>query len=256
MNQTLQRLKDIEKNGYQLDFGNVFNDAFENYKKIALYAGLVLIIFGILFTAIIAGFVIAAIGTSLISGGLSPEKLRIENFTESQMLIFNVTAIVISCIMSPFQASFLKMALYGERDNEFRISDLFSYYKLPYLTKIVGSTLIISVIGLAQATLFSNIHFELLGAIITYFISFITILTVPLIIFGELDTFNAIKYSILIIFKQPIVILGLIIIAFIGSFVGIMGCCIGIFFTLPFIYSMNYVIYSSIVGIDFPEEIQ
>ncbi|WP_281225832.1 hypothetical protein [Flavobacterium aquiphilum] len=256
MNQTLQRLKDIEKNGYQLDFGNVFNDAFENYKKIALYAGLVLIIFGILFTAIIAGFVIAAVGSSLISGGLNPEKLKVENFTESQMLIFNISAIVISCIMSPFQASFLKMALYGERDNEFRISDLFSYYKLPYLTKIVGSTLTISVIGLVQATLFSNIHFELLGGIITYFISFITILTVPLIIFGELDTFNAIKYSILIIFKQPIVILGLIIIAFIGSFVGIMGCCIGIFFTLPFIYSMNYVIYSSIVGIDFQEEIQ
>jgi len=256
MNLTLQRLKDIEKNGYELDFGNVFNDAFENYKKIALYAGLVLIIFGILFTAIIAGFAIASIGSSLISGGLNPEKLKIENFTESQTLIFNIATIILSCIMSPFQASFLKMALYGERDNEFRISDLFSYYKLPYLTKIVGSTLIISATGLAQATLFSTIHFELLGAIITYFISFATILTIPLIIFGELNTFDAIKYSMLVIFKQPIVILGLIIVALIGSFVGIIGCCIGIFFTLPFIYSMNYVIYSSIVGIDIPEQIQ
>ena len=49
MNQTLKRLLEIEKNGYQIDFGNVFNHAFENYKKIALYAGSVIVIFSILF---------------------------------------------------------------------------------------------------------------------------------------------------------------------------------------------------------------
>ena len=49
MNLLKERLQDIEKNGYQLDFGNVFNHAFENYKKIALYAGLVLFVFTILF---------------------------------------------------------------------------------------------------------------------------------------------------------------------------------------------------------------
>ena len=34
------RIAEIKKNGYQLDFGTVFEHAFENYKKIALYAGL------------------------------------------------------------------------------------------------------------------------------------------------------------------------------------------------------------------------
>ena len=33
-------------NGYELQFENVFNKAFENYKKIALYAGLAILIFG------------------------------------------------------------------------------------------------------------------------------------------------------------------------------------------------------------------
>jgi len=32
--------------------------------------------------------------------------------------------------------------------------------------------------------------------------------------------------------------------------VGFIGCCIGIFFTLPFFYSMYYAIYSEIVGFD------
>jgi len=31
------RILEIRKNGYTLEFENVFNHAFENYKKIALY---------------------------------------------------------------------------------------------------------------------------------------------------------------------------------------------------------------------------
>jgi hypothetical protein len=34
MNKTAQnQIEDIKKNGYTIDFGNVFNLAFENYKK-------------------------------------------------------------------------------------------------------------------------------------------------------------------------------------------------------------------------------
>lgn len=148
------------------------------------------------------------------------------------------------------------MAHCGKRDEEFHIADLFSYYRFPYLTEIIFSSFLVSAISFAQATLFSFVHFQFIGTVITYFISFITLLTVPLIIFGDLRAIEAIKYSIMVVLKQPIVILGLIIIAFIGALVGIMGCCIGLFFTLPFLYSMNYTIYSATVGIDIPEEIQ
>ena len=51
MNKTAQnRIEDIKKNGYTLDFGNVFNLAFENYKKIALYGGLVFFVFRLKYT--------------------------------------------------------------------------------------------------------------------------------------------------------------------------------------------------------------
>lgn len=158
--------------------------------------------------------------------------------------------------MSPFQAAFLKMAHCGDRDEEFHISDLFSYYKLPYFVEIIFSTFLISTISFALTTLFSYIHFNFIGTIITYFLSFITLLTVPLIIFGDLKAIEAIKYSILIILKQPLVILGLMIVALIGSAIGFMACCIGLFFTLPILYSINYAIYSAIVGIDVPTENQ
>lgn len=253
MTPTQERLQDIKKNGYQIDFANVFNHAFENYKKIALYAGLVLFIFSVLFVIFIGVSLVSVMGVTAMTRELSPEKLKVENLSESNFLVFGSIALIVSCILSPFQAAFLKMAHCGDRDEEFHISDLFGYYKLPYLKEIIISTFLISAIGFAQATLLSYVHFELLGKVITYFISYITLLVSPLIIFGDLKAIEAMKYSILIIFKQPFVILGLIIVAFIGSLVGFIGCCIGVFFTLPFLYSMNYAIYSAIVGIDAQE---
>ncbi|MGQ7947385.1 hypothetical protein [Flavobacterium sp. WC2509] len=250
MNQTLQRLLDIEKNGYQIDFGNVFEHAFENYKKIALYAGLVILIFIFSFFIFTTISLVSFLDLTTLTKELSPEKLKIENLSQSELLVIGGISLVFSCLFSPFQAAFLKMAHHGDRDEEFTISSLFSYYKMPYLKEIIISTFLISTISFSLTTLLSNVKLEILGTIITYFISFTTILTIPLIIFGNLNAVNAIKHSILIVLKQPFILLGLMIIAIIGAFVGIMACCIGFLFTMPFIYSMNYAIYCAIIGID------
>jgi hypothetical protein len=47
----------------------------------------------------------------------------------------------------------------------------------------------------------------------------------------------------------------LIIVAFIGSILGIFAFCFGIFFTFPFIYSMQYAVYKNIVGFNQENEI-
>ena len=44
MNKISQRIEQIKREGYSLDFGDVFNNAFENYKKIAVFAGSVLLL--------------------------------------------------------------------------------------------------------------------------------------------------------------------------------------------------------------------
>lgn len=252
MNQTLERLQEIEKNGYQIDFGNVFNHAFENYKKIALYAGSVIVIFSILFLVFAAFSLVSIIGVSEMTKELSSGQLKIEKLIQTNILAVGIISIIISCLLSPFQAAFLKMADHGDRDESFPVSSLFSFYKLPYMIEIMIATFLITVISFAQNTLMTYIKFEFLGLIINYFISFITLFTIPLIIFGNIKALDAIKYSIQIIFKQPIVLLGLIIVAIIGSLIGFMACCVGVFFTIPFIYSMNYAIYSAIIGIDTP----
>jgi hypothetical protein len=251
-----ERLQDIEKNGYQLDFGNVFNHAFENYKKIALYAGLVLFVFTILFMFLAMGTLISFLGVAAVTESLKPENLKPENLSSSTLLIYSGAVLVLTCLLSPFQASFLKMADCGDKDEEFHISTLFSYYKFTYLKEILLSTFLITSIGFLQGIVFSHLKLELLGNLISNGISFLTIFTIPLIIFGDLKALEAIKHSILIVFKQPIVLLGLLVVAIIGAMVGFVGCCIGVFLTIPFFYSMNYAIYNAVVGIDSPDKIE
>jgi uncharacterized membrane protein len=79
-------------------------------------------------------------------------------------------------------------------------------------------------------------------------------LTIPFIIFGKLSSIDAIKSSIIIVSKQPLILLGLIIVSLIAAIIGIFGFCIGMLFTMPFVYSMNYMIYKNIIGIDSVKE--
>ena len=75
-------------------------------------------------------------------------------------------------------------------------------------------------------------------------------LTVPLIIFSKLDAVNAIVFSIKLVFKQPIILFLLLLVGYICAMLGFIALCIGIFFTLPFIYSLYYCIYKNIIPVE------
>ena len=165
-----------------------------------------------------------------------------------------VGTILTSSLLAPFIAGFLKMADCGEKGEEFHVAAMFNYYKAPYFWNIFSATLLLSIFRSGLALLLQLSGFEIAGFFVSLAILFLTFLTIPLIIFGKLNTIDAIKSSIIIVSKQPLVILGLLVIAIIAVFIGIFGLCIGIFFTYPFIYSMNYAIYSSVIGIDSEDE--
>ena len=59
MKTTKQRIEEIKREGYDLDFTTVFGNAFENYKKIALMVGLFSLLLGLAFLVLFAvGFVL------------------------------------------------------------------------------------------------------------------------------------------------------------------------------------------------------
>jgi MFS family permease len=255
MKTTKEKIEEIKTNGYQLDFGNVFNHAFENYKKIALYAGLMIFVFSVLIGILIAGIVIFTFGFSMLNEKLL-DNLKPENLSGLYLLIYVVSAVLLSCLLSPFLAGLIKMAHCGEKDEEFHVSTILEYYKAPYFKELIIATLLISAFSSGLSTLIDYSGIKIVGSLIAMTVSFLTFLTIPLIIFGDLKAFDAIKSSVIIVSKQPLALLGLIIVAGIASIVGLIGCCIGIFFTIPFMYSMYYAIYIAIIGIDSESEFE
>jgi uncharacterized membrane protein len=255
MKTTKEKIEEIKANGYQLDFGNVFNHAFENYKKIALYAGLMIFVFSVLLGVLIVGAAIFTFGISVINEK-SLENIKNENFSDTFLVVYVLGAIVLSCLLSPFPAGLIKMAHCGEKDQEFHVTTILEYYKAPYFKELVLATLIISILSSGLSSLMDYAGIKIVGSLIAMIVSFFTFLTIPLIIFGNLKAIEALKSSLIIVSKQPFVLLGLIVVSAIASMVGLIGCCIGIFFTIPFMYSMYYAIYVAIIGIDSENELE
>jgi uncharacterized membrane protein len=90
----------------------------------------------------------------------------------------------------------------------------------------------------------------LIDTLMALAITIFTALTIPLIIFGDLNAIDAIKSSIIIVSKQPFTIILLLFVAGVGSAIGLIGCCIGVVFTIPITYSVNYALYSAILNIE------
>lgn len=242
------QIQDIKNHGYALDFSNVFNLAFENYKKIAIYAGLILLVFSVLF-GLIAYIIIAAI---FGAEQLTPDNiLRIQPqfLSQTELVYYIFGNVIASAIFAPFAAGFLKMADRARKDQEFKVATVFSYYKTHFLQLFVA-TFSISLFNMLLSLFFEFQHLNILSLGASLSISFFTFLTIPLIVFGNLSAFNAIKSSFIIISKQPFIILALLISVVVAIFVGIMGLVVGVLFTIPFSYSMAYAIYCTIFNID------
>ncbi len=252
------RIEEIKTKGYQLDFGSVFENAFENYKKIALYAGLMLLVFSILLSIILFTGLISYIGIENFEefGNKMKQLSTLKVMPIDIAIPLNAGLLLFSGLINPFMAGFLKMADCGEKGEEFHVSTMFSYYKFPYFFNIFMSVIIIGIFSTGLAMLLESAGLSFVGTVTTLLISFLTLLSIPLIVFGKLNAIDAIKSSIIIVSKQPLILLGLTIVAGIVSAIGIFGLCIGIFFTMPFMYSMNYVLYKTIIGFDVANEIE
>ena len=188
MKSVKERIAEIRSIGYQLDFGTVFELAFENYKKIAVYAGLMLLVFSILLSIILLTGLISYIGIENFEEfGNKMKQMSSSKVMPPEIAIpLNAGILLFSALINPFMAGFLKMADCGEKGEEFHISTMFSYYKFPYFFNIFISVFIIGVLGTGLAMLLESAGFSFIGTLITTLISFITFLSIPLIVFGNL----------------------------------------------------------------------
>lgn len=248
MNSAQSKIESLKQDGYTLNFEKSITQIFENYRKIALYSGLILFVFGIILICLLYGGLLSYFGIETITEMTKPENLRPEKLSKEFLMWYTIFAILFTSIISPFSAGFIKMAYCADRDEEFRLSTIFTYYTSSKFFTLFTATLIISLTNTGLASLLEQYGFVAAGSIISLFISFYTILTIPLIIFGDLGVFSAIQSSIALIAKKPLIILGLLIVSLIATILGLMFVVVGVLFTMPFIYSFYYILYKDIVG--------
>ena len=249
-----QKMADLKINGFELKFEDVFNKAFENYKKIALYAGLAILIFGFLFVFLAAIGVISFVGAEHLNENAIKQfeaKILKQEYLGYQF----IAVLAINSLFSPISAGFLKMAESADKDVEFKMRQFFSFYKWTYFKELFVATFIITLLstGIDSALAFYKI--PVLGGIISFAIGILTVLSTPLIIFGKQKAIAAIKTSISLSSQQFLTLFLLLLVAFFGSLVGLIGFCIGVLFTIPFNMSMQYAIYDSIIGVESEEVI-
>lgn len=253
MKSTQEKLEEIKRNGYNLEFGDVFNDSMEIYKKVIWITGFAFFIlmaaFLVLYFAIMAfffttdNFINTMTEISLMEGSVT--------FMAYTMLI----TIVLSVAISPMYAGVLQVCHNAKNNKEFDLSTIFIHYKTGSVKEIIISSLLIALTASLIADGLTLIGVPFLGSIFSYVIQFLTLFTIPFIIFGNLKAIPAIQASLTLISKNFLVIFGLMLVAVIIAFLGIIAICIGILFTLPIIYTTQYAIYNTAVGVKEHDEL-
>lgn len=248
MDTVKQRIEEIKANGLNLDFGTTFNHAFDIYKKIAINAGLIFMLLSFVFCIFGAMF----FGMGVFNLAAFSEQMatyEMENFAPGSIVIYLIAVIACTAILTPLNAGLIKMAYNADANQPHSVSTAFEYYKAPYFSDLVVSGVVIGTVSTILNMLLEYMGYPVIGAILGYLVTVFAVLTIPLIIFGNLKALEAIQSSIMIVLKNPLMILALMIVAALFACVGIIAFCIGILFTLPIVYAMYYSIYVYTVGV-------
>lgn len=254
-----QIVQDRIAKGIKFNFDSFFADAWRIFKKVTL------MIAGVTF--------LLAIPVLIIYGIMMPFLMGIESFDQYMRIIKHnpyyfqhmqrqpmfllkqsLVSIIFAILFAPIQAGFLKMCRDADKTGQVNFGTAFYYYKSPFLGRILLSVLILTLVNSGLSVAFGFIPFigslMYLGvAICIYvFMAFVQ----PLIIFGNAELGQAFSLSMKIAGKAFFPILGFSLLFGLLCCLGVIACCIGIFFTIAFLPVANYLFYKNAIG--FPED--
>lgn len=245
--QTMKKIIEQKvRNGYSLDLGKLIDESFATFKKTFLIAGLGMLIISVVMVILYLGILGAFFGFSNFTETMT----SIETMTNNTSFIIGnaIVTMFFSALFAPITAGFIHLNHLANTNQEVQIGTIFDFYKAPFFNQIFISYLVIGVTTAVITAGFSLLGYEIINSIIQIIIALFTVFTIPLIIYGEQNYLDAITKSTKLFFKQPFIIIIALLIAAIGMLLGIFALCIGIIFTVPYLYSMYYAIYNQSVG--------
>ncbi|WNH11134.1 hypothetical protein [Thalassobellus suaedae] len=238
-------LKKID-NAPALDFGTIINDCVELYKKVWL-KGFLMVLF-IVIAGILIGLFFSAIGlgtqTDLFENGFNFKSFS--KFYSMNAIYSLPQTILTSTLTLLFVGAFYRICKQvdsGINEND----DYFYFFKKEYFSKIFMLGIIYAAIATVAQVLF----------MIPYIYVFVPLSYFAIVLANNPDFTETeiIKASFAIGNKKWLITFGTMFIAGIIAMLGILGCGIGLLFTLSIVYFPVFFIYKEVVGFEETSEI-
>ncbi|WP_345277069.1 hypothetical protein [Litoribaculum gwangyangense] len=237
----------------ELDFGTIFSESIELFKKTWLQGFLLQLFTFIVMLPLIIMFYIPFIGLIIAQeeSGYNDSDAFNAFFASMSLLyiLFIVVGIfVLGAISVALNAGFYRIMKRLDYNEQVTTSDFFYFVKGKYLSKAFMLMLISILIAIPAALL---CYIPLIYAIVplSYFSLFFAFNP-------ELSVGDMVKASFKLGNKKWLISFGLIIVSsLLAQIIGFILCFVGVLFTAAFVYHPTYLIYKNVIGFDEPTAI-
>ena len=248
---TISTLQEKINNAKALDFGTIFSESIELFKKTWLQ-GFLLQIFTIIVMLPLIIILYVPLITMLIAQNSYSDSSTYSEFFGSMSVLYILFVIVgilvLGAVSVALNAAFFRIMKKLDYGEQVTTSDFFYFLNGKYLSKTFVIMLVSILIAIPSALM---CYIPLIYMI------------VPLSFFALIFAFNPdlsiseiVSVSFKIGHKKWLLAFGLIIVAsLLSQIVGMLLCGIGVLITAPFVYHPVYLIYKSVIGFDNEDEI-
>lgn len=251
---TVEKLLGKIERAKELDFGTIFSESIELFKKTWLQGFLMILFTMLIMLPLIIVFYVPLIGAVIAqqeSGYADTDGF--ETFFASMSVLYIifviVGALVAGAVTVAINAGFYRIMRKLDYNETVVTSDFFYFVKKQYLSKTFMLMLVSILIAIPSALL---CYIPLIYMI------------VPLSFFAAIFAYNPdltigeiVKVSFKLGNKKWLLSFGLIVVSsLLSNIVGYILCGIGLFFTAAFTYHPIYLIYKKTIGFDDNDEIE
>ena len=258
MHQLKQTIQRIKNEGFTIQPFLVMREAAMYYKKtiVLVVISLVLSFFFVSFLGSLALTRFTTISETATPAEIQEQIIQLTNqLTQPPLLYYYLIAVVIfSALSSILIAGFYKINAEVALGHNPRFLSVFKYFfslKGLYIFIAQG---VIALFFTAFSVLLKEYQLEMVSMIINWLVNILTLFVTPLIIFGRMSPFEAIKTSIQVVNKQPIPIILTVVLNYFLVFSGLFFFLIGIVITLPYLFSIYFTLYKQIIGYNLEEK--
>jgi hypothetical protein len=245
---TIKSLSEKIEQAKELDFGSIFSESIELFKKTWLQGFIMFLFTLIIMLPLIIVLYVPLIGVIIAQqeSGYTDNEI-FSNFFGSMSILYIIFVVVgffvLGAISFALNAGFYRIMKKLDNNETVETSDFFHFVKTEYLSKTFLLMLVTILIAIPSALL---CYLPLIYTI------------VPMSFFAVIFAFNpgfsveeVVKSSFKLASKKWLISFGLIVVcSILSQIVGYLLCGIGLFFTATFVYHPIYLIYKKVIGFD------